>query len=60
MSTRAVKVGPTAQLITTTYTEESGVVHEHITLETPPATTDTQRLRLMRSYELSGRDWRTK
>jgi hypothetical protein len=59
LSTRVVKIGPTAQLITTTYTEESGIVHEHITLETPAAITDTQRLRLMRSYELNGRDWRT-
>lgn len=59
MSTRIAKIGPTAQLITTTYTEEAGVVHEHITLETPTQVTNTQRLRLLRTWELTGHDWRT-
>ncbi len=55
MIMRVVKVGKgrhrTDQAITTTYSTEDGQVREHVTMETPPEITETQRLRLMSVYE---------
>jgi hypothetical protein len=40
------------QVVTTTYeTEADGKVREHVTLETPKALTETQRLRLIQTWE---------
>jgi hypothetical protein len=65
MTRRLVRVGKrhgaagTDQLITVTYeTEADGTVREHITLETPTPVTDTQRLRLLKTWEI-GREWKS-
>jgi hypothetical protein len=63
MTSRKVRVGSTRngtdQLITTTYLrEDDGRLHEHVTLQTPTPITDTQRLRLVQSWELD-KGWPT-
>jgi hypothetical protein len=58
MTSRIVRVGRIQQVITTTYTTQpDGTVHEHITLATPNQLTDTQRLRIQKTWENS-HDWR--
>jgi|HubBroStandDraft_4_1064222.scaffolds.fasta_scaffold03931_5 hypothetical protein len=40
------------QIVTTQWLDDgNGTVHEHVTLETPKALTDTQRLRLVATWE---------
>jgi hypothetical protein len=52
MTSRIVRVGRQEQVITTTYSlDDAGNVHEHITLETPNPLTETQRLRLVQTWE---------
>jgi hypothetical protein len=39
-------------IVTTTYsTEDDGKLREHVTMETPKALTETQRLRLVQTWE---------
>lgn len=61
MTSRIVRVGKrhgprgTDQLITTTYSTDpaTGEVTEHVTCETPTPVTETQRMRLIQSWELA-------
>jgi hypothetical protein len=64
---RVVRVGAylrnrklvTDQLITTSSeTDINGVTTEHVTLETPRAISETQRMRLLQTWE-QGRAWKT-
>jgi hypothetical protein len=62
MTSRIVRVGQRQQVVTTQWL--AGVmkgftdVHEHVTLSTPGALSETQRLRLMATREM-GKSWRT-
>lgn len=57
MPTRRVQVGDTEQIITTQWLKDAnGDTRECITLETPKAPTDTQRLRLQ-TLKDTGRRW---
>jgi len=60
MTSRIVRVGKTQQMITTQFIPGSRPGfeerHEHVTLATPRAITDTQRLRTLASWE-QGKDW---
>jgi hypothetical protein len=47
------------QMVTTTYEkQEDGSVREHITLETPKDVSESQRLRLLQTWE-NQKDWPT-
>jgi hypothetical protein len=46
------------QIVTLTTEMVDGRMHEHITLETPKALTDTQRLRLVKTWETQ-KEWPT-
>jgi hypothetical protein len=63
MTSRIVKIGRNGltQLITTSFTTDPDGkegVREHITLETPTPVTETQRMRLLSTWEM-GKEWPT-
>ena len=59
MPTRRVQVGDIEQIITTQWLKDAnGETHECVTLETPKAPSDTQRLRLQTAKDL-GKKWRS-
>jgi hypothetical protein len=55
---RLIRVGRTQQVVTTKWIPGKGTHaerHEHVTLETPKAHSDTQKLRLLTAREMGRR-----